>query len=235
VALSPHVADLARRGGADRNRIVVIPNGIDAEDFGLDPQAPWSAPTSTGTLRLLFVGRLAVEKGVQVLVEALGELGQAAAHVSVEIIGGGPLESSLTARAKSLKKGDIVFSGSIPRRSLAAKYLDAHVVCVPSLSDTLPSVALEAARAGRAVLGSAIGGLTSIVQEGVTGVLVPAGSPAALAEALRGFIADRGQAIRMGKAARERAVAEYSWSSVGSQLKTALDRALAAPHEGLCE
>jgi starch synthase len=71
-------------------------------------------------------------------------------------------------------------------------------------------VALEAAERGRAVIASAVGGLPEIVDDGRTGVLVPPGDSSALAEALVGLAGDLERAVTMGRAGRERALAEFS-------------------------
>jgi len=224
VALSPVMADLAARGGAAPDHVCVIPNGVDAEDFGLDALAAWTAPAAEGELRLLYAGRLAVEKGADRLIEALALLPRDRDGLRLELVGDGPLAAELRARAERLGVASrVTWSRAVERRELAPKYLASHLVCVPSRSDALPTVALEAARAGRAVLASQVGGLRFIVRDGVTGAIVPADSAEAWARAIAELAADRSRLARMGEAARERAMAEFDWGRIGERLGAVID------------
>src|SRR5262249_39088431 len=90
-ALSPHMAGLAVRAGASRGAVVVVPNGVDPADIGL--QDIVARRRRGDGLRLLYVGRLAVEKGVDVLVAACGLL-PASLSVELDIVGTGPCEES---------------------------------------------------------------------------------------------------------------------------------------------
>ncbi len=224
LALSPHMAECALRSGARPESVCVIPNGVDAEDFGLISRDEWTPPEASGALRLLFVGRLAIEKGVDRLVDALALLPRDRDRFRLELIGDGPLAEELSLRARQIGVAALVrWSPAVPRRELASKYLASHLVCVPSRSDPLPTVALEAARAGRAVLASCAGGLPFIVQHDVTGVLVADGSAEAWARAIAELEGDRMGLARLGRSARERALADFNWTQIGQRLREVLE------------
>jgi glycosyltransferase involved in cell wall biosynthesis len=135
-----------------------------------------TAPPSDGPV--LAVGRLVPEKGFDVLIQAAAEAG-----VRVELVGSGDQEQELRALAARVG-AEVTFLGALAPAELAARYAAARVIAVPSRREGFGLVAAEAAAAGRAVIASAVGGLPSIVLEGVNGALVPAGDVGALARAL---------------------------------------------------
>jgi starch synthase len=93
----------------------------------------------------------------------------------------------------------------------------ATVFACPSLYEPLGIVNLEAMACGTAVVASAVGGIPEVVSDGETGLLVPADDPDALATALNALIGDPARAAALGRAGRERAVAEFGWQAVAAQ------------------
>ena len=115
---------------------------------------------------LLGVGRLVPEKGFDLLVRAAALTGQAAV-----IVGDGPERPALEALAASLR-ADVAFVGEVPPDALAHLYRSARVVVVPSRREGFGMVAAEAAAMGRAVVGSAVGGIPEVIAGGVSGIVV---------------------------------------------------------------
>lgn len=225
VALSPHMRDLAMRGGAAPERVVVIPNGIDPAEIGLDEWAVPAPRAPSDRLELLYVGRLSVEKGVDVLIAAAGLLKAAGVAFRLRLVGGGPEEGHLRAQVAQLQLDrDVAFLGPVSRLSLGPLYQSADVVCVPSRSESLPTVALEAMTAGVAVVGSAIGGIPSIIEEGVSGLLVPSETPQALAAALQRLGHAPSLMRCMGEAGQRRIVREFNWPDIGATLAREIGR-----------
>ncbi|MDL1948435.1 glycosyltransferase family 4 protein, partial [Acidobacteria bacterium ACD] len=98
IALSTAMAELAVRGGARPGRVFVVPNGVEPEALGPAWDEPRPRPAATTRLQLLFVGRLAVEKGVEDLIEAVCILEEEGHGVQLQIVGDGP-------EAAALRKG----------------------------------------------------------------------------------------------------------------------------------
>ena len=220
VALSPHMAELAQRGGARADRVVQIPNGIDPAEIGLDRgEAPiHRAPDEA--LALLYVGRLSVEKGVDILLDAAELLMDRGIDFQLRIVGGGPEQLGLSARLERTRLGNkVTMVGTVDRRALGPLYRSADVVCVPSRSDSLPTVVLEAMAAGVAVLGTDAGGIPYMVEHGVTGIVCARNSPYELADAIARLAADRESIPGLGRAARLKAGADFSWEVVGRALQ----------------
>jgi starch synthase len=104
----------------------------------------------------------------------------------------------------------------------------ATVFACPSLYEPLGIVNLEAMACGTAVVGSRVGGIPEVVADGRTGLLAPPGDPVALAHALNTLVTDPDRAAALGRAGRERAVAEFSWAQIAAQTAQ-LYQALADP------
>lgn len=223
ITLSPDMREWALRGGARADRILVLPNGVDTNDLGIASEAIDEPMEWHGPLRVLYVGRLAAEKGVGVLLEALARLHEAGVPFRASIVGTGP---EAPAHAAFVDRhglaGVVEMKGGVPRAQLGSHYLGAHVVCVPSLSDPLPTVVLEALALGRPVVGTDVGGIPFLVQEGVNGLVVPRGDAAALATGLGRLASDPALRASLASRARESVLPRYSWECVAARLGSAL-------------
>ncbi|RMH19040.1 MAG: glycosyltransferase family 1 protein [Acidobacteria bacterium] len=166
---------------------------------------------------LLFVGRLRIRKGVEVLLEALAELRSAAGGAPATpparlvIAGSGEQQAALAARAAQLGLDDAVrFLGRCDagrvRRLLAA----ARALVVPSIYEGMPLVILEAMAEGVPVVASAVSGIPEVVIDGDCGWLVPPEDPPALAAALRQVLADPEAARRRGERGRRRLAEHFT-------------------------
>jgi len=105
----------------------------------------------------------------------------------------------------------------LPKREVIQLLTHATVFAIPSIYEPLGIVNLEAMACGTAVVGSRTGGIPEVVADGETGLLVPPGEPEPLAEALNALISDPDRAAAMGRAGRQRAVAEFGWAGIAAQ------------------
>ena len=151
---------------------------------------------------VVFAGRLSAEKGVDVLVEAVANHPAAV----LEVLGDGPDRGALEALAARRAPGRIRFHGAVPKRRVEEMIRAARVVAVPSRwHENQPMIVLEAFACGVPVVATTLGGLPELVEPGVDGLLVSAGSAPALAEAVAALLDDPARAVRMGAAARRKA------------------------------
>ncbi len=222
VALSPVMAERIAAHGVPASRIALIPNGLDAAEIGLaEPPCTRAEHWHQRPLRLLFVGRIDPVKGVDVLLEALALLRDRGLAMRLDLIGrASPNQSrDLDGRIHRLGLGGLVdWLGVVPRHELADHYACCHLVVVPSRDDPLPTVVLEAMACGRPVLGSAVGGISFLVVQAVTGLLVPPGDPMALADALAALDADANALASLAQAGLSRA-GLFSWQANGKALQ----------------
>ncbi len=186
--------------------------GFDGESFeivhyGIDPNGAVS-PYAGVEPRLLCVGRLIPIKGHIVLLRAFAEARRRVPPLRLDIAGRGPLEPALRALAKELGVDDAVrFLGYVAPVQRAIE--QASIVVVPSMGEGFGMVALEAMERARPVIAAEIGGLGELVEEGVTGLLVPPGEAEPLARAIERLGGDLGLAARMGEAGRRRALDRF--------------------------
>lgn len=162
--------------------------------------------------RLLYVGRLTGEKGPDVLLRAVAVLKDREIDPMLTVVGDGAERAALTALAAELGIEDRVtfirYIGDAGR--LREQYLAAGIVVIPSRTEGVPGVLLEAMSLGRVVVASRVGGIPSVIAPGETGILVAPNDPAALAGAIASLVRDPAAAFRLAAAAlvagRERTV-----------------------------
>ena len=178
------LAEDARALGAREVR--VVPTGVEVPAEVGEPEEP---------PHVLYVGRLSEEKGVPELLAATAGLPRV-------IVGDGPLRDGIPEAV-----------GFVAPGALGPFYERAAVVACPSRREGYGVVAREAMAHGRPVVAAAVGGLLDAVEDGVTGLLVPAGDTAALRSALGRLLGDADLRSRLGSAARRRARDELSWDA----------------------
>ena len=204
-------------------RVHVIRNGIDTRLYAPDP--------GTGVLErhgiepgrptVAFVGRVTRQKGLPVLLRAAESLD---AGVQLVLCAGQAdtpeLEAEVSGLVRQLRatRSRVVWiSGMLSKPEVIQILSHATVFACPSLYEPLGIVNLEAMACGTAVVASRVGGIPEVVADGRTGLLVPPDDPAALAEAIGALVADPARAARMGLAGRQRAAAEFSWTTIAEQ------------------
>jgi len=197
---------LARATRVPRDRVRVIPNGIDLERFGAVPEDTRARTRAAlgaeaDDALVLFPAVLRDGKGHDVLLSALPQIRALVPRARVLIAGVGPLEAALRARARAM--GDAVtFLGH--RDDMPALLAAADLVVLPSRSEALPTALIEAAAAGRAVVATHVGGVEEVVVHDHTGVLIPPGNVTALVAAVCTLLLDPARADALGAAARAR-------------------------------
>ena len=197
---------------------------------GIDP-ARYAGKSAGRGGDLLFVGRLAAVKGVPVLFQALALARQSRPDLHLTLIGDGPERSMLEAEAHALGQA-VHFVGyqSQDAVALALKRVDALVL--PSFAEGVPVVLMEAMAAGIPVIATRIAGIPELVQDGISGLLVPPGNAKALAEAILGTLADPGRMVAMGIAGRAKVANDFNLQDEAAwlgQLFVAYDRGQTTP------
>ncbi|UCN14219.1 glycosyltransferase [Cellulomonas iranensis] len=229
VASTPVEArELVELYGADPERVHVVEPGVDLDRFR--PGGPGARADARRRLGLptdrpvvLFAGRVQPLKAPDVLVRALGVLRATGRPVPQLVVLGGPSGRPTAVRellALAVTLGvddDVVVRPPAPRDELAAWYRAADVVAMPSRSESFGLVAVEAQATGTPVLAAAVGGLRTVVDDDVSGRLVPGHDPAVWADAIADALADPGRRARWGEGAR-RVAERYAWTTAADQL-----------------
>jgi glycosyltransferase involved in cell wall biosynthesis len=201
--VSEHQIAVLRRYGL-RDAVRLIRNAVDIAAFDDVRQERETAPRASR--RVLFVGRLCREKGALDLVRAFARLD---GDAMLDLVGEGPADAEARALAEALGVAARVrFAGF--QKDVRPFLRDAAVLALPSYSEGIPRVVMEAFAAGVPVVGTDIPGLRELVTSGDNGRLVPVGDPAALAAAIAAVLANPALGVRF--AGRARDVLERSYS-----------------------
>lgn len=187
VAVSQHLADNVCQFGVDPTRVAVVYNGLDHDVFcpGSPSRARERLGLSDDVPLLLCVANLFRVKGLDVLISACAELAKGGLPFQCVLVGEGPLRAQLQRQIQSFGPGaQVRLVGSAAHGTLPDWYRAASVVVVPSRSEGVPSVLLEAIACGARFVATNVGGVAEIAHFG-HGRLVPPEDPVALATALR--------------------------------------------------
>lgn len=218
IAVSEAVAESVRAAvpGAARQRLTVIRNGIYLSRFPAprDPARRSATRAFLGltekALIVVSVARLAPEKNLGVLLEAVTRLTGPFPELRILLVGGGPWRPTLERQVRLLRITDRVhFMGARPDEDIPDLLGASDLFCLPSQTEGLGIAAIEAMAAGLPVVASRVGGLPEVVKEGVTGLLVPPGDAPALSHALAAVLGDPALGAGMGEAGRARAHQDF--------------------------
>jgi glycosyltransferase involved in cell wall biosynthesis len=215
VCVSEGQAIKVRHAGVPPERVAVIHNAIRADRFAA------ARPDDRGLLQSLFAGpgrllvgaagRLSPEKGFGVLVRAAAEVCRQRDDVGFVVFGEGPLCDRLRHEVARLGLGDrFVLAGF--RGDLDRLLPNLDLVVLPSLSEGLPNVALEAMAASVPVVATAVGGTPEVVEDGITGTLVPPNDAEALAWGIVQVLGSPRRAA-MGRHGRERVLEHFTFAA----------------------
>lgn len=209
---------LERELGPPRPRLEVIHCGIEWSQYAALATARWSEaqpPPPPAPLHLLTIGSLQPYKGHQVLLEACARLRARRVPYRCRIVGGGELARRLRRHSRRLGLEEAVeWAGAATEAEVLAALRWADVLVLPSVvmasgkMEGIPVVLMEAMAAGLPVVASRLSGIPELVEEGRSGVLVPPGDAAALADALAGM-SDRGRRRAMGLAGCSRVSRDF--------------------------
>ncbi len=197
--------------------------GVDSERFHPSCRSEaWRRSLGVGPRDLLvtYVGRVAPEKGIEVLLDAWARLDDLHERVRLVFVGRGLMEGEIARRGLP----GVRVAGFQQDAALSAAYASSDLFVLPSATETFGNVLLEAMASGLPCIAAAAGGPLNLVEHGWNGWLVRPGDPAALSDAMRELLADAAQRHRLGQSARAAAEAR-SWAAVHDGLVSEYDRA----------
>ncbi len=206
--------------GIAPERNFYIPNGVDAEkfrpgnsfgvidkDYGLDPSKPV----------VICPRRLEPKNGVEYFIRAIPLVRKEMPDVQFLIVGGGfPEERSRFEQmlADAGQSRGVVFTGNVPNTSMPRFYALSTIATLPSLMEATSISGLEAMASGLPLVGTNIGGIPEIIEDGSSGLLVEARNPGQLAEAYLRLLRDESLRAKLGEGARKRVEAEFAWPEI---------------------
>jgi glycosyltransferase involved in cell wall biosynthesis len=194
---------VAAEVGLNPSALHAIANGVV-----VDPEMDDPPVREQGGMRFIAVSRLAAVKNLSLMIRAFARADPVARGGELAVVGDGPERPALEALVASLGMSERVrFLGF--RKDTDELIRAADVLLLSSISEGIPMAVLEAMKHGRAVIATDVGGVSSVVQDGKTGLLVPSGNEASFQAALEKVYADPALAHALGRAGHARARAEF--------------------------
>jgi|SRR5579884_612899 len=199
--------------GIPESKVTVVPNGVDIPPPADPRKLRRELGLPDGTTVIGFVGSLRPEKRVDLIVDAFAQVRTARGDVHLVLVGAGPEEPALRARAERHGAADaITFAGfRADATDLAAGF---DVAVLASDREGVPLSLLEYMALGRAIVATRVGGIPATARDGEHALLVPPGDAGALAGALRRLVDEPAERARLGEAARARQEADYSFAGM---------------------
>ncbi|KAB8144399.1 glycosyltransferase family 4 protein [Chloroflexia bacterium SDU3-3] len=206
-----NAALLVGQYGFPTQRLHTIPNGVDTAAFAARTggmRARWGVPEAAPLLGV--VGRLGGQKGHALLLDALPTVWASFPEAHAVFVGQGELEPQLRAQADRLgAAGRVRFAGAVERAQVPQALAELDVFALPSLYEGLPFAVVEAMAAARAIVATEVDGTREALDHGRTGLLVPPGQPAPLAQAITRLLGDAALRQRLGAAAQAEAASRF--------------------------
>jgi len=178
------------------SKVNVVRCGVDQDFLNRGPQPP------ADNRRLVCIGRLAPQKGQLLILDAVKALLTEGVQVEVVLAGDGPLRGVIERRIRELGLGEAVrITGWISNEEVRRELVAARALLLPSFAEGLPVVLMEALALGRPAISSFVAGIPELLEHGVSGWLVPAGSAEAMAAAMKAALTTPPEVLeRMGRA-----------------------------------
>jgi len=209
-AISTFLAKRAERLRSGPKNIFIIPNGFDLEEI---PRKEKVIPE-----RIVCVARLSWEKGINYLISALPEIRQQFSSTHLVLVGDGPERGKLQNLVQELGLQDAVqFKGFLPHKEALKEMAQAVVFVCPSLAEGLGNVFLEAQACQTPVIGTNVGGIPDIIQNGFNGFLIPPQDSSAISQAVKKIFGDPALGQKLVQNANK-TVQDFVWSCVVKQI-----------------
>jgi colanic acid/amylovoran biosynthesis glycosyltransferase len=212
--------------GARPERVVVHRTGIDLRRWPFREREPGR----DGRLRLVTVGRLVEKKGIEHVLRAVRILVDRAVDVEYRVLGDGPLRERLTGLAEQLGVADrVTLHGRHGQEKVRGALEESDVLVAASVTaadgdeEGIPNVLKEAMALGLPVVGTRHAGIPELIEDGVSGFLVPERAAAALADALQRLTREPGRWAAMGRAGRAKIEMEYDIDRLNDRLAGLLE------------
>lgn len=232
VAYTRFERDVLVAHGVDAEKIEVIGPGVDHESFASADGTAVRERVGAGEAPVVgFVGRLAPYKGVDTLLQAMGEVWERFPEARVLIAGSGD-DGAIAVRdalraMPMFQQAKVTFVGEFDEAEKPGLYAACDVFVTVSSQESFGIVYLEAWAAGKPVVGGRIGAVASVISGEVDGLLVNCGDAGELASALTRLLADDALRARLGAAGREKVAREHTWKVVTAKIRKVYERVVA--------
>ncbi|MEM8633357.1 MAG: glycosyltransferase family 4 protein [Pseudomonadota bacterium] len=185
------------------DRMYIVHCGIEPQLYGTDRLAEPGK-------NILFVGRMAAVKGVTLLLDAFASVSERHEDAHLTLVGDGPDRAELEAKADRLGLRErVTFTGYLGQEDVAATLNKADLLVLPSFAEGVPVVLMEAMASRIPVIASRVAGVQELVEDGVSGYVLPPGDVEALKDAMERLVSNPDLRARMGQTGRAKVEAEF--------------------------
>jgi glycosyltransferase involved in cell wall biosynthesis len=239
IAVSKRVRDELISMEIPIKRIFVVPNGVDIRQFAENSREAMRVRRKLLLEKnniVLYVGRIVRSKGLDSLIDAAP--GIAAKHPDVKFVITGPVSyyqsGTSTPYYRELKEKIelrqmselFVFTGAVSERDLVGLYSACDMLVLPSFSEAFGMVLAEAMSCGKPVIGSRIGGIVDVINDGKDGYLTPPGQPKELSSKIIHLLEQPEERKRMGRNAARHVRDQFDWSKIAKRIMEIYDKAI---------
>jgi glycosyltransferase involved in cell wall biosynthesis len=216
------------------DKVTTVPNGAHVDLFAEDKlhEVLDARYHLNGNPTIMFVGSFKPWHGLDLLLDAFGQVAAVIPEARLFLVGDGPVRAELEAKAKDLHLDQqVIFTGRVPHHDVAALLQSAHIAVVnPRVSDASraqsPLKLFEYMAAGKAIVAPKIPTIEQILTDGVSGLLVPPNDEQAVAEAFLKLLQDQQLRVNLGFAAKELALKKHSWDRTAAEIEGIMSRLL---------
>lgn len=202
----------------DWHKLKIVHCGVDVDKYSFDDKSVDSQ--AAGPVKLLYVGRLAAEKGVPVLLKSLIDLKNEGYEFHLTLLGDGPERASLESEVdKHGLTGMVFFGGFASQETVRETLLASDVFILPSFAEGVPVSLMEAMACGIPVIGTNVGGVTELIEHGVSGMVVAPSDEQALKSAIFRYIKHPELRETVRSAARETIESDFNFKIEVSKLE----------------
>lgn len=212
IAVSPTLKKRIEEMGVPQEKLSYISNGVDTGEFY---PAPVDFPIPK---RILWVGRMSKEKGLDVLIKAMKEILREVPQAQLTLVGDGPEREVIEQMIEEYHlTRHIYLEGFQSHREVSKYFRESHIFVLPSIREGFPLVILEALASGLPCVASNVGGVKVVIEEGLNGYLVSPSNAEELSRKVVKLLKSVAVVKKMGERAREKIVAHYSWDKIADR------------------
>jgi len=199
---------------ADPFSVKVIPNGVDTAFFS----PPQSQRDAKDPFQFLFVGRLQLQKNINIILNQIAELKKETNFpFLLHLVGGGEQKEELLRQAEKLGVSQqLIWHGWVDKDSLVSIYHQVDCLLNPSLGEGMPNAVLEAMACGLPIIASQVPGNNELVEHGETGFLVNLEAPEKFREVMKAYMECPEKAYQMGGEAQKKVESQFSWEKTAN-------------------
>jgi len=230
IGVSRHEIDTLKDVWYDKNKIHIIPNGIDLKKFTPIPSPePFRKKYDLKEEKIvLFAGRLATNKGLEYLVEASPKIVAEHPNVRFAIVGEDQGLADIL-KKKSNKLGTLkkfIFTGHVEEEILRSAFSACDVFVLPSEYEAFGIVLLEANACLKPCVATKVGGVPEVIEDGKNGILVEYADTNELANAICELLSDKEKSKRMGEYGRKKVSEKFTWEMIAKEIEKLYNRLL---------